>query len=250
MLSVIILTKNEEQNLPRALSSVDFADEIVLIDDSSTDKTKAIAAQRKAKVYSFSEVSFAAKREFGAEKAQGDWILHIDADEEVTPELKREIVNTVGDDSKKAYFLRRKDFFWGGELTHGEVGRAASRGFIRLYKKDAGHWRGAVHEEFASTGAAGRFNGFLNHYPHPTLEAFIRSINMYSSVRARELYKAKKNTSVIEILFLPFAKFFYTYILLLGILDGAPGFVYSFMMSFHSFLVRAKLYQYTHSKTT
>jgi hypothetical protein len=102
---------------------------------------------------------------------------------------------------------------------------------------------GTVHEVFYTADNVGQLENFINHYPHPTLSEFINDINNYSSIRAEELFTQGVRTNVFQIIFYPLIKFKYNYFILFGFLDGPAGFVYSFMMSFHSFLVRSKLYQ-------
>ncbi len=243
----MILTRNEEKNIKRCLESVRFADEIILIDDNSTDQTVEIAKKFGAVIYLRAlNFDFASQRIYGLEKAVGDWVFFVDADEVVTPELAKEINLVVEKGSaKEAYYIKRRDFWWGRELRQGEVRKVRNQGLIRLIKNKSGSWEGKVHEIFRSRGTIGRLNSYLNHYPHPTLKEFIEEVNSYSSIRAKELLLQGKETNTMEIVLYPFFKFMLNYFLCFGFLDGPPGFVYSFMMSFHSFLVRAKLYQYT-----
>lgn len=254
MLSVVILARNEEKNIIRCLQSVAFASEIIVIDDESTDKTAEIARKHGATVYTRSlKKDFSSQRAFGATKAVNDWIFFIDADEVVSAELREEICAILQDETKEtkeekdknstSYYIRRKDHFWGKPVIHGELSTAYTKGFIRLIKKGAGEWRGEVHETFLPYGGTASLQGYLDHYPHPTITAFLQEINHYSTLRCEELYQGGHNVSVVEIILYPIGKFMYTYFIKMGFRDGAPGFVYSFMMSFHSFLVRAKLYQ-------
>lgn len=247
-LTAIILTKNEEQNISRCLDSLTFCDEIVVIDDNSIDDTVKIAESKGAKIERRElNNDFTSQRNFGLEAAHGEWILFIDADEEVTPELRKEINKVVNSPiQKKAYYIPRRDFWWGRQLRFGEVLEARRLGFIRLVRKHSGKWIGKVHEKYLINSMVGKLNGYINHYPHPTVRDFISEVNMYSTIRAKELLSQGKKASIPEILTVPFAKFIYDYFFLLGFLDGSAGYAYSFFMSFHSFLVRAKLYQYNH----
>lgn len=257
MLSAVVLTKNEEANIKRCLKSVDCCDEIIVIDDNSEDNTVKIAKEMGATVYQRALNSdFAAQRNFGLEKAKGDWILFIDADEEVTLELKREIIKmtsplTLDPFPLVAFSIKRRDFFWGKEMKYGETQKIRNNGLIRLVKKDSGQWTGKVHEEFIIQSATRRtefkirkFKNYLNHYPHPTVKDFLQEINFYSTLRAKELKAQGKKTYVFEIILFPLGKFMLNYFLKLGFLDGPSGFAYAFFMSFHSFLVRTKSYQY------
>lgn len=248
-ISAVILTKNEEKNIERCLKSIDFCDEIIVIDDFSDDETVELTRKFEANVYQRKlNNDFSAQRNFGLEKAKGEWILFIDVDEEVGEELKKEILEKVEIGNAKAeiavYYIKRRDYWWGRELRFGEVKKTRTSGLIRLVKKNSGKWTYRVHEVFKASGYFGHLKSFINHYPHPTLKDFIEEINFYSTVRARELLSQGKKTNILEIIFYPSGKFILNYFVYLGFLDGAAGFVYAFMMSFHSFLVRAKLFQY------
>lgn len=249
-LSVVILTKNEEEQIERAIRSALFADEILLIDDYSTDKTLEIAQKYKVNfVKRRLNNNFTQQRNFVLKQAKGDWIFFLDADEEITSELKEEIKTVLSINSNFcAYYIKRRDLFWGRALKFGEVRTAYRKGIIRLIKKNSGIWEGQVHERFVTTKATGCLKGFINHYSHNSIKEFIIDINTYSTIRAKELQKKGLKTNIFQILIYPIVKFKMNYIIKLGFLDGVPGFIYSFMMSFHSFLVRAKLYQYTRLK--
>jgi len=245
-LTVVVLTKNSQATIKKCLDSLDFCRQIIVIDDGSTDRTLEIVEAYRLKVYRRELDFFSNQRDFGMEKAKTDWVLFVDSDEVVSDQLRQSITMVIGrEDEKQAYYIKRRDFWWGRELKHGEVNRLRNKGIIRLVKKKAGHWSGEVHEVFKTDFPVGKLAGFLDHYPHQDLAAFIRQINFYSTLRARELEKISRKTNILTIVCFPFFKFIYTYFLKLGFLDGAAGFAYSFMMSFHSFLVRVKLYQYT-----
>ncbi|GIW64864.1 MAG: beta-1,4-glucosyltransferase [Patescibacteria group bacterium] len=252
MISVVILHKNEK-DIERCLQSVDFADEIIIIFD---EKNKNLEFENNVKnnkrikiFYRKLNNDFSKQRNYGLNKTKGDWILFLDSDEEITPELKQEIINEINNKNQNfsAYYIKRRDFFWGREVRFGEVRKIRSEGIIRLVKKNSGYWQGKVHEEYKVNSGfkIGKLKNFINHYPHQSLREFINDVNYYSTLRSLELQELGKKTNVLEIIFFPFFKFILTYFIYLGFLDGEAGFVYSFMMSFHSFLVRAKLYQRT-----
>lgn len=245
MISAVVLTHNEEKNIENCINALSFCDEIVVLDDSSTDQTIMIAKKLKVKVISrVSNGNFSEQRNFALTEAKGDWILFVDADEIVTNELKKSIGEVFKKDSPITYYIKRRDFFWGKELIYGETAKARNKGIIRLVRKNSGVWRGLVHEEFIFSGESGILSGFLDHYPHQTLKEFIYDINSYSTIRAKELLQQGKQPNILKIIFYPLGKFLLTYFIYLGFLDGPAGFCYAFMMSFHSFLVRAKVYQY------
>ena len=252
MISAIIIAKNEEKNISEALKTVSFCDEAIVVDHRSNDKTAYIAKQQKASVYAFDEDDFSSLRNYGMKKAKGDWLLFIDADERISHELREEILSITQSAMSQynTYALCRIDYFWGKKVTHGELAKAYHNGFIRLIKKGSGEWKGAVHEEFISQSPSGKLLHPLQHYPHSTVRDFLEDVNFYSTLRAEELLMQGRSNGPLEILFFPFFKFIYTYLIKLGFLDGAVGFVYSFMMSFHSFLVQSKLYLLNHKAET
>lgn len=241
-LSAIVIAKNEKDNIVRCLQSLSFADEIVVVDNNSTDATAEMARYLKAKVITCTiEHNFSALRTVGMNYASGDWLLYIDADEVVSEELKKSIHEAIKKNTKQVYYIKRRDNWWGRQLKYGEVATAYNQGIIRLVKKGSGSWKHLVHEAFNSKFNSETLDGYIDHYPHPDIAHFIESVNLYSSIRAKELYEAGVRSNVFSLIFYPFGKFMYTYIGKGGFLDGAAGFVYSFMMSFHSFLVRSKL---------
>lgn len=252
-ISAIILTKNEEKNIKRCLLSLDFVDEVVIVDDFSSDKTienaKKILKGRKHKIIKrHLNDDYSQQKNFALTKAENEWILSIDADEKVTEELKKEILEKIKNKDFLAYYIKRRDFIWGREVRFGEVLKARKKGFIRLFRKDYFFWQGQVHElliakkNFNLPKKISSFENYLDHFPHQNVKEFLKKINFYSRLRAKELLRQGKKTNVFQIIFYPIFKFIYTYFFLFGFLDGKAGFLYSFMMSFHSFLVRGKLY--------
>jgi glycosyltransferase involved in cell wall biosynthesis len=250
-LSAVVLARNEEKNIERCLKSLRFCDEIVIVDDNSADSTEKIAKEYKTKIYKRSlDSDFSAQRNFGMEKATGDWILFVDADEEVTVELAEEIKKNLEGDLYNGFLIKRRDFWWGQELKYGETMKVRSKGLVRLVKKSEGKWLGTVHEVLDIVGLPGMLKNYLNHYPHPTIKDFLEEVNYYSTLRAKELLNKKVSTNAFQIIMFPLGKFILTYFFKLGFLDGPAGFAYAFFMSFHSFLVRAKLYQYSNFNET
>lgn len=248
MITAVILAKNEEENISTCIDSLSFVNEIIVIDDFSSDKTAELAKKKGAVVIKHPlNNDFSQSRNFGMKIAKNDWILFLDADELISDKLQKSILEAVTDTTYTSYFLPRRDFFWGKELQYGETVTARRTGINRLMKKGSGEWKGSVHEIFMSTGKSKTLKGFINHYPHQTIITFLHSINDYSSKRAEELNAMGVKQNPLSIFLFPLGKFLYTYFIKLGFLDGPSGFVYCLMMSFHSFLVRGKLY--IHQKT-
>jgi glycosyltransferase involved in cell wall biosynthesis len=242
MISVVILTKNEEKNIEACLESVAWCDEKIIIDDHSTDKTTSIAKEKGAKVYlRYMQNDFADQRNYGIEKANGDWILFIDADERVSSALWYEIMQqtsqTIGD--TMGFYIKRQDTMWGHILKYGESGNMY---LLRLAKKNIGKWVGRVHEVWKITGKTEILKNPLDHYPHTTVADFLREINFYTDLRAEDLYTKKIKANWLSIIVYPKSKFLQNYIFKRGFMDGIPGLVFAMLMSFHSFLVRSKLW--------
>src|SRR3989338_1560975 len=245
MISAIILAKNAEKTIGKTLASIDWVDEVLVVDDESQDNSIQMARDHGARVIERKmENDFATQRNFADRQAKGEGILHIDADEEVSEALAGEILKLVQDDMKKnpddneihAYHIKRRDVWWGRELKYGEVHKAAHIGFILLYKKGSGVWVGAVHEQFKTDEKTGILSSYLIHRPHPSISSFLKQINKYSSIRADELHLDGCRSNVLKIMFFPPIKFWYNYLLRFGFLEGVEGFIYAFFMAFHTFL--------------
>ena len=245
MLSVVILTKNEEKNIVDCLETVLWADEIIIIDDYSEDRTLEIVKNlnnKKIKIYKNSlDNDFSKQRNFGLTKATKKWVFFVDADERVSKELREEInsiiVNSYG--KNNGYFIKRRDYIWGKMLKHGETG---SISLLRFAKRGSGIWMGKVHEVWNVEGNIDSLNSILLHFPHQTINEFLREINTYSTISAKEMIDKKIKVSMFDIFIYPKGKFLLNYFFKLGFLDGIEGLIFAIMMSFHSFLVRGKLW--------
>lgn len=242
MISAVVLTKNEEKNIEKCLENLSWCDEVIVVDDQSQDKTVDIAKKKGAKVYTHAlEDDFALQRNFGLEKAKGDWVFFVDADEEVSQGLWYEIMERTNAPFNmiEGFYVKRIDTLWNKQLKHGESGNIW---LLRLAKKHAGKWKGKVHEVWDVRGKTDKLKNTLSHYPHQTIKEFLEEVNYYSTLRAQELKKKKVHASWFTIILYPKAKFFLNYIGKGGFLDGIHGLVFALMMSLHSFLVRGKLW--------
>lgn len=241
MISAIILTKNEEKNIKECLQNLSWCDEKIVIDDNSEDKTIKIAEEHGAKVYKKHLSNFSEQRNYAIEKATGDWILFIDADERVSSALWYEIMQRINEpiNTASGFYIKRIDSIWGRELRHGDSGTIK---LLRLAKKDSGKWKGLVHETWEINGKTTNLNNPLYHYPHQSIAEFLKEINHYSDLRAQELFEQKKKINWIAIILYPKSKFILNFFIKLGFLDGLPGLISAIMMSFHSYLVRGKLW--------
>ncbi|MEK7160290.1 MAG: glycosyltransferase family 2 protein [Patescibacteria group bacterium] len=247
MISVVILTKNEERNILDCLESISWADEIIVLDDNSEDRTLDVIkslSNKKIKVYSKDlNMDFSTQRNYALSKTTKNWVLFLDADERVSEELREEINTLIINEKSKlkynGFYIQRKDIIFGKMLKYGETG---SIKILRLARKQAGIWYGKVHEEWKVESKVSELENPLIHYPHQTIDEFLNEINFYTSIRANELYQKGVKTSFKDVILYPNAKFILNYFIRLGFLDGIEGFVFALFMSFHSFLVRGKLW--------
>jgi len=264
MISAIVLTHNDEATIAKTLGSLPWCDEILIIDDGSTDNTLSKAEKFTTNIFNHPlSDDFSQQRNFGLSKAKHEWVLFVDSDEVVTDVLAKEIQEivtpaTLRNDRTVGYFIKRRDIMWGREFKHGEQGRMK---LLRLAKKDAGKWIRPVHEAWSPyvkpACLQGRAAGDKNiigelaepllHSPHPNVAQYLEEINRYSTLNARYLFEQKIRVQWWQIVGYPLAKFFVNYIIRLGFLDGTAGAVVAIMMSFHSFLTRAKLWVYWHN---
>lgn len=244
MISAVILTKNEQDNIEKCLKSVRWCDEIVVIDDGSWDSTTEIAKKYKAKVYSnFLNDNFSAQRNFGLSKAKYEWVLYVDSDEVISDALAFEISNAIEikDQNLRNYngfYIKRTDFMWGRRLDHGE----GSIKLLRLGKKGSGIWKGMAHEVWRIALPIGVLANPILHFPHRNLEEFLKEINFYTDIRAKELKEKNIKAAFWSIFLYPFGKFAVNYVFRRGFMDGIHGLMFALVMSFHSFLVRGKLW--------
>jgi glycosyltransferase involved in cell wall biosynthesis len=246
-LTAIVICKDGGETLRACLISLNFCDQVIVADDGSTDSSTEIARYYGVKLIRLEPTdSFAKKRNQTLKFVKEGWVLFIDADEKVSPELARAIESKLSATDSDGYFLKRSDFFLGKKLLNGETG---SMWLLRLARFQAGEWERHVHETWAVTGRLGRIGkGEILHTPHPNIDSFLDSINRYTTL---EIYhrKTKTNRYVtwLQLFLYPPGKFFFNYIFKRGFMDGTPGFIHAYIMSLHSLLVRIKILEYARS---
>ena len=225
-LSVCIITFNEEANIRRTLESVKgLADEIIVVDSGSTDSTVAIAQSFGAKVFVEPWKGFAVQKNSALAKAGSDWILSLDADEEVSPELAasiKSLFHSQGDLPFDAYTMNRRNMYLGRWIRHSGYYPDPK---MRLVRRALAEFElRAVHEDMKKLPRTGHLQGDLIHHAYPTLQDFIEHANRYSSLGAEMVVAERKaGFSIINILLRPLVRFIYMYIFRLGFLDGREG---------------------------
>lgn len=243
MISAVVLTKNEESSIKDCLRSLSWCDEIIVIDDYSSDLTlkrvKEIKNNRIKICKRKLSGDFAAQRNFGLLKCKGEWVLFLDADERISLFLKKEIIGQIKKTDNDGFYLKRRDYFLGKELKYGET---ANNKFLRLGRKGKGKWYRKVHEEWRVNGVIGELNNPIIHKQNPSLSEFISKLNKYSEIHSEENLNEGKRSTVFKVIFYPIFKFGVNYFWKLGVLDGTRGFIIAAAMSFHSFLSWSKLW--------
>jgi glycosyltransferase involved in cell wall biosynthesis len=234
--SVTIISKNEAQNITECLRSVEWASEIVVVDQFSEDETVEIAQRFGAKVFQETWHGFAEQKNLAIDKAIGPWILSLDADERVTPALRQEIEDTLRRENKySGYYISRKNFFCGRWIRHGGWYPDYT---LRLFRKRDGHYeQRAVHEKIVVHGKVGYFKHPLEHFTYRSIPDFLVRLERYSRLSAQELSVKKGWWSMSSSLCLrPLFKFINMYLLRGGILDGPAGLFLAVSYAYYTFL--------------
>ncbi|OZI33892.1 LPS biosynthesis protein [Bordetella genomosp. 10] len=241
-LSVIVITKNEAAHIVACLESVAFADEFIVVDSGSSDNTVELARDMGATVEQTADwPGFGPQKNRALALAQGEWVLSIDADERVTPELAREIRQAIETGDKDAYEIPRLSEFCGRFIRHSGWWPDP---VLRLFRRGAGRFTdAAVHEKVVPVSAwrAGRLEAHFIHYSYPNLEALIAKSNRYSSDAATMMYARGKRASIFSALGHGFWTFVRIYLLRRGFLDGRQGVVLAVTAAAGSFSRYAKL---------
>jgi glycosyltransferase involved in cell wall biosynthesis len=248
-LSILIPTFNEEANLPDCLASVrDVADEILVVDSFSTDRTVEIARAAGARVLQHEYVNSAAQKNWAIPQCAQAWVFILDADERMTPELKAEIrvlLGRAGGPPLDGYFVVRRNFFLGGEIRHGGW---QSNDVQRLFKRDLGRYaEREVHADVAvSSGRSGRLSARLDHITCPPtpegLNRYFQRFNRYTTQAAERYHREGRRPSLWCFFLHPGWEFFKMYFLKLGFLDGIPGLAVCGFSAFTRFVRYMKLY--------
>ncbi|MFZ5979480.1 MAG: glycosyltransferase family 2 protein [Candidatus Zixiibacteriota bacterium] len=239
-LSVVVITRNEEKNIRRCLEAVTWAEEIVLVDNESTDRTREIAAEFGARIFTVGWGGYGTAKRTGVEHAEGEWILSVDADEVVSEELAAEIKDAIlAENDYCGYTIPRKTNFLGRWINH--CGWYPDR-LLRLFKKNQGNFNTAmIHEKVELDGRVGSLRHDLLHYSYPDLESYFIKFNRYTTLGAEAANADGKRAGWFDILFKPPVSFFKHYVIKRGFLDGWEGLLISFLSSTAVLIKYAKL---------
>jgi glycosyltransferase involved in cell wall biosynthesis len=241
-LTVTVITRNEAANLAAALDSVRWADEIIVVDSESTDNTVEIARRYTERVIVRPWPGYVEQKNFAAAQASHDWILSLDADERLSPDLAGEIRGVLtGAPDAAGYRIPRATFHFGRWIRSTDWYPDYQ---LRLYDRRRATWAGRyVHESVRAEGRVDRLRGELQHYPYRDLSHHVQTMDRYTTLAARQMYEDGRRASWVDILILPRLAFFRNYILRGGIWDGMPGLVISAMNAYYVGLKFAKLWE-------
>lgn len=229
-ITAIIPTLNEEERIQNSLQSAQFADEIVVIDSYSTDKTVEIVEQSNAKLLKRKFDDFSSQKNYAIDQASNDWIIWIDADEVLTKELQDEIKQAINNaDDYVGFYIYRIFFFKGKKMRF--TGTQNDR-LIRVFNRKYCRYEGKVHEKIKSNGKLGVLKNKILHYSYIHYDKYIVKLNQHSALKAEELYERGAMVTPFHLIIKPAARFIKHYFVKLGFLDGFYGFVISFALSY------------------
>ena len=246
--SVFVVCMNEESKIERCLKSVDWCDEIIVIDSGSTDATIEIAKKYTDKIFIRSWPGYVAQKRFGLEQCTKEWVLNLDADEEVSPELKEEIQKLLINDDKSinGYNIPRTVFYlnkwWRKGAWYPEFR-------LRLCRREKTKWGGNdPHEKAIIEGESRKLKGELYHYTYGDISHQVRTLNSYSQQAADTMFKNGKRANIIKIFTNPAVRFVKFYFLRKGFLEGFPGLIVAFLEGYYVFLKYVKLWELERNK--
>ena len=240
-ISAIIPTLNEESHIEDAIKSVDFADEILIIDSFSTDKTIEIAKKFNVKIIKREFDDFSSQKNFAIGQAKHPWIYILDADERVTKKVKKEILKAVKKPKDKVGFYVKRSFYFAGK--HIKYGGCQRDKVVRLFLKEYCRYEGVVHETIKTKGDLGFFKHKIEHYSYKSLDHYIAKMNQYGELRAKEYFNNGKQINYFfHISIKPLVRFFIHFIVRFGFLDGFQGYLFARCQAYGVYVRYIKLW--------
>lgn len=247
--TALITTLNEEHNIRDCLASVAWADEILLIDSGSTDNTLEIAGQFKPRVLEHEYENAAAQKNWAIPQARHDWVLIVDADERVSPELKIEIERILlRGPEHPGYYIKRENYFFGRKVNHCGWQRDY---VLRLFDRRKGRYEDKwVHADVQLDGKPGRIEQVLTHYTYRDWDEYFERFSRYTTWAARDLQEAGKSAGFFNLFVRPVVRFWKQYLWLGGLLDGRTGLILCMLSAFSVFTKYAKLWRMTRANSS
>ena len=229
-ITAIIPTYNEQERIKNSLKSAEFADEVIVIDSYSTDKTVKIVKQTNAILLQREFDDFSSQKNYAIDQASHDWIVWIDADEVLTKELQEEIRDGI-ENAKElvGFYIYRIFFFKGKRMRY--TGTQNDK-LIRVFNRNHCRYSGKVHEKIQTNGKLGVLKNRILHYSYISFDRYIVKLNQHSALKAEELFEKGVSITPFHIIIKPLARFIKHYFIKLGIFDGFYGFIISFALSY------------------
>lgn len=245
-ISAIIPTFNEALNIEAAIRSVDFADEVIVIDSYSTDHTVKLASKHNVRLIQRVFDDFSSQKNHAIALAENDWVFILDADERVPKALKEEVLQTVKNKTETvAYWIYRTTFYMAKEMKYSGL---QNNKVIRLFKKDVCRYDGRlVHEEIETKGDVGFLTNKISHDPYNGIDRIIQKRNKYAQFQAQALFNQGKRPNVFHFLMKPTFRFIKHYFIQAGFLDGFQGFIVAYIHSYTVFMRYVKLWLLHHN---
>ena len=247
LLSVAIITFNEERNIRDCLASVSWADEIVVVDSLSSDATVAVCREFTDRVLQRPWPGHVLQKQYALEQARGAWILCLDADERLSAEAAEEIrAITRTADAADGYTFPRRSFYLGRWIRHG--GWYPDRK-LRLVRRGKGRWTGVdPHDKLVVDGTTRHCAGSILHYVYRDISQQLATVDSFSRIAATQWHRTGMRPHLLPMLVRPVLKFLETYVWKRGMLDGMPGFIIAMISSYYVFLKYAKLWELAHAQ--
>lgn len=241
-LSVYMITFNNACTIEKALQSVaGWVNEIVVVDSHSADGTAEIAQKYTESICQYDTTDMREKYQYAQDQCTNPWVLFVDADEWLTPQLKGEIEKTISENTDyNGFMVNRRNVYLGREIKYGGWYPDHE---IRLYRKDRGSWQGGIHAKVYVDGKVGELKNYYMHTPYTDTAHQIRTIDRYSEAFAQDLYASKRHFHLLNMLTRPMYRFFRDYIFKRGFLDGVPGLIIMASTMYYVFMKHARLWE-------
>ena len=241
MISATIITLNEEKNIRRILQSLNgVVEEIVIVDSGSQDKTIELAKEYGARIFFRKFDNFSNQKNFAVSKAEGNWILSADADEQIPQQLGEEIKKAVQSHKFVGFLMPRRNYILGREIKHSWWSPDAH---IWLWKKNKGKWVGNVHEEVKVEGEVGELKNAKVNFQDKNISDFMQKNDFYATIAANDLFKKGVRFSLFHLFYDSILEFLIRFIYKFGFLDGWRGFTLSYLMAIYKISVWIKIYE-------
>lgn len=239
-ITTVVLTKNEEERLPKCLASLSWVDQILLIDDFSSDETIKIAKDFGAKVCQKRLEDFQSQRNWALKKVKTPWVLFIDADEEVTNDLRKEIASAIMKKEFAGFYFPRRNIIFGKWIKHSGWYPDYQ---LHLFKTDKGKYIGRVHERVKVKGKVGYLKSYLSHQNYQTISQYLEKLDQYTTLSAKSVIESENEFKFQDLIKKPFEEFFKRFFAEEGYKDGLHGLALALLQAFSELILYLKVWE-------